>query len=75
MCGRGGIGRRAALRSLSRKRGGSSSLLDRTITFPEIVPPDIGMPAAPTSRRRGGIRANRVAVWPPIENARAGRHL
>ena len=31
-CGRGGIGRRAALRALSRKRGGSSSLLDRTIS-------------------------------------------
>mgnify|MGYP004298000173 FL=1 len=30
-CGRGGIGRRAALRSLSGKPGGSSSLLDRTI--------------------------------------------
>ena len=29
-CGRGGIGRRAALRSLSGKPGGSSSLLDRT---------------------------------------------
>ena len=29
-CGRGGIGRRAALRSLSGNTGGSSSLLDRT---------------------------------------------
>ena len=32
MCGRGGIGRRAALRSLFLNRSGSSSLLDRTIT-------------------------------------------
>src|SRR5436190_15705983 len=31
-CGRGGIGRRAALRSLWGKLRGSSSLLDRTIT-------------------------------------------
>jgi hypothetical protein len=30
-CGRGGIGRRAALRSLFFNRSGSSSLLDRTI--------------------------------------------
>ncbi len=30
MCGRGGIGRRAALRSLWGKLRGSSSLLDRT---------------------------------------------
>ena len=29
-CGRGGIGRRAALRSLFFNRSGSSSLLDRT---------------------------------------------
>ena len=33
MCGRGGIGRRAALRSLWGKTRGSSSLLDRTICF------------------------------------------
>ncbi len=32
MCGRGGIGRRATLRSLWAKARGSSSLLDRTIT-------------------------------------------
>ena len=31
-CGRGGTGRRAALRSLWPKGRGSSSLLDRTIT-------------------------------------------
>jgi hypothetical protein len=36
MCGRGGIGRRAALRSLWGNSRGSSSLLDRTI-FPEIA--------------------------------------
>ena len=33
VCGRGGIGRRAALRSLSGNTGGSSSLLDRTMSF------------------------------------------
>ena len=32
MCGRGGTGRRAALRSLWEKSRGSSSLLDRTNT-------------------------------------------
>ena len=31
LCGRGGTGRRAALRSLSGNTGGSSSLLGRTI--------------------------------------------
>ena len=33
-CGRGGIGRRAALRSLWDNTRGSSSLLDRTIIGP-----------------------------------------
>ena len=33
VCGRGGIGRRAALRSLWGKTRGSSSLLDRTRQF------------------------------------------
>jgi hypothetical protein len=33
MCGRGGIGRRAALRSLWGNTRGSSSLLDRTISL------------------------------------------
>ncbi len=37
VCGRGGIGRRAALRSLSGNTGGSSSLLDRTMSFCCIV--------------------------------------
>ncbi len=36
MCGRGGIGRRAALRSLWGKTRGSSSLLGRTNSFPFI---------------------------------------
>ena len=35
ICGRGGIGRRAALRSLWGNSRGSSSLLDRTIKTPE----------------------------------------
>jgi hypothetical protein len=39
MCGRGGIGRRAALRSLFFNRSGSSSLLGRTI--PSVQPIDI----------------------------------
>ena len=34
ICGRGGTGRRAALRSLWGKTRGSSSLLDRTILRP-----------------------------------------
>ena len=37
MCGRGGIGRRAALRSLWGNTRGSSSLLDRTKIFPYPV--------------------------------------
>ncbi len=37
-CGRGGIGRRAALRSLWGKPRGSSSLLDRTIYFTPYYP-------------------------------------
>ena len=36
MCGRGGIGRRAALRSLWGKTRGSSSLLGRTNYLPFI---------------------------------------
>src|SRR5512144_849265 len=43
-CGRGGTGRRAALRSLWPKGRGSSSLLDRTIT----------------RRRHAGGRSDRV---------------
>lgn len=35
--GRGGIGRRAALRSLFPNRSGSSSLLDRTIGIPKVL--------------------------------------
>ena len=37
MCGRGGIGRRATLRSLWPKGRGSSSLLDRTIQFDKVT--------------------------------------
>ena len=37
MCGRGGIGRRAALRSLFFNRSGSSSLLGRTITLVQLI--------------------------------------
>ena len=36
-CGRGGIGRRAALRSLFLNRSGSSSLLGRTIKFTKPI--------------------------------------
>ena len=37
MCGRGGIGRRAALRSLFCNKSGSSSLLDRTIPSAQLT--------------------------------------
>ena len=66
-CGRGGTGRRAALRSLWPKGRGSSSLLDRTITC--------DMPGVRTCRgssatERGSRRRRR---WPrPAARPRAG---
>ncbi len=50
-CGRGGIGRRAALRSLWGKTRGSSSLLDRTIFL--IVPAPLD-PSSGTRRQCRG---------------------
>src|SRR4051794_7144886 len=47
-CGRGGTGRRAALRSLWPKGRGSSSLLDRTIDWTTLYDPVFGTSAAAT---------------------------
>src|SRR5438876_10441804 len=54
-CGRGGIGRRAALRSLWRKLRGSSSLLDRTSRHPRL-----------NTRSRRAARAGALDLFDPL---------
>ncbi len=63
LCGHGGIGRRATLRSLWAKARGSSSLLDRTSPAAAGCRPAIPTPADPRCRRPPLERIARVQ-WP-----------
>ncbi len=52
LCGRGGTGRRAALRSLWEQSRGSSSLLDRTINCSFLMGLSL---AAPQNKGKGDL--------------------
>ena len=63
-CGRGGTGRRAALRSLWPKGRGSSSLLDRTITrYNRYGVAGAVSAAAIRAGARGWIEPSRTMGW------------